>query len=50
MRKQRKKNIIDEKKLRVEEFWKERQKKNKVKQKEAEEDLGPALARFAKKE
>jgi len=50
MRKQKGRNIIDEKKLRAEELWKERQKKSQEKRKEAEEDLGPALARFARRE
>ncbi|KAL6821795.1 WD40-repeat-containing domain protein [Trichoderma sp. SZMC 28015] len=50
LRKQRKRNIIDEKRLRVDELWKEQQKKNDKKRKEVEEDLGPALSRFAKKE
>jgi U3 small nucleolar RNA-associated protein 7 len=50
LRKQRKRNVIDGKKLRAEELWQQRQKKNKEKQKEAEEDLGPALARFVKRE
>ncbi|KAM0261036.1 hypothetical protein ACHAQJ_002475 [Trichoderma viride] len=50
LRKQRKRNVIDEKRLRVDELWKEQQKKNDKKQKEIEEDLGPALSRFAKRE
>lgn len=50
LRKQRKKNIIDEKRLRVEELWKEQQQKNEKKRKDQEEDLGPALSRFAKRE
>ncbi|PSR85571.1 WD40-repeat-containing domain protein [Coniella lustricola] len=50
LRKQRKKNIIDEKRLRVDEIWNELQKKNKQAQEEQQEELGPALARFAKKE
>lgn len=50
LRKQRKKNIIDEKRLRVDEIWNELQEKNKAAQKEQQEELGPALARFAKKE
>jgi U3 small nucleolar RNA-associated protein 7 len=49
LRKQRKKNIIDEKRMRVDEIWKEQQKNDK-KRKEVEEDIGPALSRFAKKE
>merc|ERR1712000_87109 len=50
LRKQRKKNIIDEKRLRVDEIWKEQQEKNKEKRERQEEDLGPALSRFAKRE
>ena len=50
LRKQRKKNIIDEKRMRVDEIWKEQQQKNDKKRKEVEEDIGPALSRFAKKE
>jgi U3 small nucleolar RNA-associated protein 7 len=34
----------------VDEIWKEQQAKKDKKQLEAEADLGPALARFAKKE
>jgi len=50
LRKQRKKNIIDEKRLRVDELWKEQQQKNDKKRKEVEADLGPALSRFARRE
>ncbi|KAL8319057.1 hypothetical protein RB597_006040 [Gaeumannomyces tritici] len=50
LRKQRKKNIIDEKRLKVEEIWKEQQDKRQEKHKAQQEDLGPALARFARKE
>jgi U3 small nucleolar RNA-associated protein 7 len=50
LRKQMKKNIIDEKRLKVEEIWKEQQKSNEEKRKEQEEDLGPALSRFARRE
>lgn len=50
LRKQRKKNIIDEKRLRVDEIWKERQQLKDKKRQEKEADLGPALSRFAKKE
>ncbi|KAI5457382.1 WD40-repeat-containing domain protein [Mariannaea sp. PMI_226] len=50
LRKQRKKNIIDEKRLRVDEIWKEQQQLKDKKRKEVEQDLGPALSRFAKKE
>lgn len=50
LRKQRKRNIIDEKKLKAEELWKEQQARKKEKQKEMESDLGPALSRFSKHE
>ena len=50
LRKQRKKNIIDEKRLKVDQIWQEQQQKNETKRKEQEEDLGPALSRFAKRE
>jgi U3 small nucleolar RNA-associated protein 7 len=50
LRKQRKKNIIDEKRLRIDEIWKERQNKNDKRRKDQEEDLGPALGRFARRE
>ncbi|KAI8961120.1 BING4CT-domain-containing protein [Daldinia sp. FL1419] len=50
LRKQRGKNIIDEKRLKVEELWKEQLQQREGKQKEKEVELGPALARFAKKE
>ncbi|CAH0050201.1 unnamed protein product [Clonostachys solani] len=50
LRKQRRKNIIDEKRLKIDEIWKERQKMNNKKREEQEEDLGPALSRFAKRE
>lgn len=50
LRKQRKKNIIDEKRMKVDEIWKERQEKRSGEQKEKMKELGPALARFARKE
>lgn len=50
LRKQRKRNVIDEKKLKADEVWNEMQKKNDKKRKEVEANLGPALARFARKE
>lgn len=50
IRKQRKKNIIDEKRLKVDEIWKEQQQRKKEKYQAAKEDLGPALGRFARKE
>ncbi|KAI0974926.1 WD40-repeat-containing domain protein [Xylaria arbuscula] len=51
LRKQRAKNVIDEKRLKVDEIWKETQlQRREEKQKEKEAQLGPALARFAKKD
>ncbi|TLS24567.1 hypothetical protein PpBr36_08038 [Pyricularia pennisetigena] len=50
LRKQRKKNIIDEKRLKIEELWKEQQEKRDERHKAQQEELGPALARFARKE
>ncbi|KAI1139551.1 BING4CT-domain-containing protein [Hypoxylon sp. FL0543] len=50
LRKQRAKNIIDEKRLKVDELWKEQLQEREKKHKEKEVELGPALARFAKKE
>ncbi|GJD01763.1 BING4CT domain-containing protein [Colletotrichum higginsianum] len=49
LRKQRKKNIIDEKRMKVDEIW-EKQQKEREKKNEVEADLGPALSRFARKE
>ncbi|KAI1196497.1 WD40-repeat-containing domain protein [Nemania serpens] len=50
LRKQRAKNIIDEKRLKVDEIWKEQLQQREQKKKEKEADLGPALARFSKRE
>ncbi len=50
LRKQRKKNIIDEKRLKVDEIWNEQQKQKEHKSEKSQEKLGPALARFARKE
>ncbi|KAI2473434.1 BING4CT-domain-containing protein [Annulohypoxylon bovei var. microspora] len=50
LRKQRAKNIIDDKRLKVEELWKEQLQQREQKNKEKEVELGPALARFAKRE
>ena len=50
LRKQRKRNVVDDKKLKAEEIWNEMQQKSKKKREEAETDLGPALSRFAKRE
>ncbi|KAK2018846.1 BING4CT domain-containing protein [Colletotrichum eremochloae] len=49
LRKQRKKNIIDEKRMKIDEIW-EKQQKEKKKNQEVEADLGPALSRFARKD
>lgn len=50
MRKQRSKNVIDEKRLKIEELWKQQQQKNQEKREDREIELGPALARFARRE
>lgn len=50
LRKQRKKNIIDEKRLKAEEMYKQLQEKQDERHKERQAELGPALARFARKE
>lgn len=50
LRKQRKKNVIDEKRMKVDEVWKEQQARKDDKFKEAKADLGPALGRFIRKE
>ncbi|KAJ2976297.1 hypothetical protein NUW58_g8120 [Xylaria curta] len=50
LRKQRAKNVIDEKRLKVDEIWKEQAQQREQKIKEKEADLGPALARFAKRD
>ncbi|KAL2116647.1 hypothetical protein VTJ04DRAFT_8815 [Mycothermus thermophilus] len=50
LRKQRKKNIIDEKRLKAEEIYKEMLEKKDEKHKERQAELGPALARFVRKE
>ncbi|EMR64569.1 putative small nucleolar ribonucleoprotein complex subunit protein [Eutypa lata UCREL1] len=50
LRKQRKRNVVDEKKLKAEEIWKERQEKTDKRHEEKQANLGPALGRFARKE
>ncbi|KAI3327881.1 WD40-repeat-containing domain protein [Xylariaceae sp. AK1471] len=50
LRKQRSKNVIDEKRLKVDEIWKEQVQQRDQQKKEKEVDLGPALSRFAKRE
>ena len=49
LRKKGSKNIIDEKRLKIEELRKEQSQKAKKQLKSREEDFGPALARFARK-
>lgn len=50
LRKQRKRNVVDEKKLKAEEIWKERQEKTDKRHEEKQANLGPALGRFARKQ
>lgn len=50
LRKQRKKKIIDEKLVRAEEMRKEMQAKREEQHKEKQAELGPSLARFARKD
>lgn len=50
LRKQRKKNIIDEKRMKVDELWNEQKAKREKKMEEVQADLGPALGRFARRE
>ncbi|KAJ8108364.1 hypothetical protein ONZ43_g6447 [Nemania bipapillata] len=50
LRKQRAKNVIDEKRLKVDEIWNEQEQQREQKKKEKETDMGPALARFAKRD
>ncbi|TDZ74576.1 putative U3 small nucleolar RNA-associated protein 7 [Colletotrichum trifolii] len=50
LRKQRKKNIIDDKRMKVDAIWEEQQKAREKKNQQAESDLGPVLSRFARKE
>lgn len=49
LRKKGTKNIIDERKVRIQELRKEQSKKAKEKEGRGEGELGPALARFSKK-
>ncbi|KAK4455553.1 hypothetical protein QBC34DRAFT_315659 [Podospora aff. communis PSN243] len=49
LRKQKKKNIIDEKRLKIEEMIKEQEEKRDEKLKQKQAELGPALSRFARK-
>lgn len=49
LRKKSSKNIIDEKRVRIEEVMKEQKKKNKARFEKDRADYGPALARFARK-
>ena len=50
LRKKSKKNVIDEQRLRVDALRMEQNKKARTHLKKHEEELGPALARFARKE
>ena len=50
IRKQRKKNIIDEKRMKADEMWKEQQARKDNKFKETKAELGPALGRFVRKD
>ena len=49
LRKKGQRNVVDEQRLRIEEMRKAQNLKARVKLKKHEEELGPALARFAKK-
>ena len=49
LRKRSGKNIIDAKRLRIEELVQQQKKKSEINKKQQEEDFGPALARFARK-
>lgn len=50
LRKQRKRNIIDEKRLKIDEMWERQKKRNEEHHKEKKAEFGPALERFAPKE
>ncbi|KAI0147109.1 WD40-repeat-containing domain protein [Xylariaceae sp. FL1272] len=51
LKKQRRKNVINEKRLKVDEIWNEtQQQRREEKLKEREVELGPALSRFAKRD
>lgn len=49
LRKKGSKNIIDDRRLRIQDMITEQQKKDRTNLKEKQDDLGPALARFARK-
>jgi U3 small nucleolar RNA-associated protein 7 len=49
LRKKGGRNIIDERRLRIEELRKSQSERQQKKLKAAEEELGPALGRFARK-
>ncbi|EHK98294.1 putative U3 small nucleolar RNA-associated protein 7 [Glarea lozoyensis 74030] len=49
LRKKGSRNIIDERRLKIEELRKSQSEKQKLKIKQAEQELGPALGRFARK-
>lgn len=48
LRKQMKRNVIDDKRLKAEEMFKKQQDKTETRRDEAKEDLGPALSRFVR--
>jgi U3 small nucleolar RNA-associated protein 7 len=49
LRKKGSKNIVDEKRMRIEDLRKSQHEKHKNRLKETEEELGPALSRFVRK-
>lgn len=49
LRKKGSKNIIDDRRLKIQDMMKEQQKRDRTNLKEKQDDLGPALARFARK-
>jgi len=49
LRKKGTKNVIDERRLKIEAMMKEQNNKGKIRIKDKQEELGPALARFARK-
>ncbi|KAM0813199.1 putative BING4 C-terminal domain-containing protein [Seiridium cardinale] len=50
LRKQRSKNVIDEKRMKIDQIWEEQKQRNQEKHQEKVAELGPALGRFARKE
>ena len=49
LRKEKKRNIVDEKRARIEELMKRRDKREGERMQKQQETYGPALARFARK-